>query len=403
MRHSGFAALLTAAALVFGSGAAGLTESSSAVEVYAAETYTFTDIDGNTVTTGSGKPTAVVFGRPGCWNSRQTLTYLAQTSWISQSEVTVIYADTDGNTAEDVRTFREETGGCEYIHYCTDPSYNSLMWSFVKGEYTVTCPVIVYFDGEGNQLGVTQALQMPNDIYAALMGNNDTDSAKNYYFNDIDGNMVSTANGKPTAVVFGSPTCGNARMTLSELSEADWVKNGDAAIIYADYDEDSAETVAQFKSEVGCEEMHFCVESFYLNLMWSFVDEQYYETGILCPLIVYFDAAGNQFDVTQGYQAADDIREKLLGSAPLVISTDEKLGDLDSDGAVNASDAADLLIALAKMGAGEDNPLTAAQQKSADVDGSGVADAADATLILQYAAYFGAGGSGSLEEFIKQG
>lgn len=76
------------------------------------------------------------------------------------------------------------------------------------------------------------------------------------------------------------------------------------------------------------------------------------------------------------------------------------LGDVNLSGTVDASDAADLLIDLAKVGAGEVTGLDETQQKAADADGNTGIDAADATAILQYAAFIGAGGSGTMQEFL---
>lgn len=77
------------------------------------------------------------------------------------------------------------------------------------------------------------------------------------------------------------------------------------------------------------------------------------------------------------------------------------LGDVDENGTVDASDAAAILTAAAKMGAGEDSGLTNVQKAKADVNADGEIDASDAALILQYAAEVGSGNDvGSLDEFL---
>ena len=73
------------------------------------------------------------------------------------------------------------------------------------------------------------------------------------------------------------------------------------------------------------------------------------------------------------------------------------LGDLNGDGLVNASDAADVLIAAAKLGAAGEHGLTEAQAAAADLNADGVINASDAALILGYAAYIGAGGDMSVQ------
>jgi|GEM_PF-6813503 len=64
-----------------------------------------------------------------------------------------------------------------------------------------------------------------------------------------------------------------------------------------------------------------------------------------------------------------------------------QLGDINGDGAVDASDASAVLTAYAMISTGQDSGLTETQLFNADVNGDGVADATDASLILGYYAY----------------
>lgn len=80
------------------------------------------------------------------------------------------------------------------------------------------------------------------------------------------------------------------------------------------------------------------------------------------------------------------------------------LGDVNEDNSVNASDAADILIAAARIGAGEtESGLSREQQQLADVNLDGDVNAEDAAVILQYTAAVGAKNfSGTIEEFQQQ-
>lgn len=73
-----------------------------------------------------------------------------------------------------------------------------------------------------------------------------------------------------------------------------------------------------------------------------------------------------------------------------------EIGDLNQDGAINASDAAKILIASAKLGAASSSELNVGQEYAADVNGDGVINASDAALVLIYAAKVGAGETGEL-------
>lgn len=79
----------------------------------------------------------------------------------------------------------------------------------------------------------------------------------------------------------------------------------------------------------------------------------------------------------------------------------QTLGDINRDQKVDASDAAEVLVAAARAGSGNSSGLSAAQERDADVDGSGGFDAQDAAMILRYAAAGGSGYKGTLEEYLK--
>ena len=79
------------------------------------------------------------------------------------------------------------------------------------------------------------------------------------------------------------------------------------------------------------------------------------------------------------------------------------LGDVNLDKTIDASDAADVLIAAARIGAGDDAGLTAQQSTLADVNSDGSVNAGDAAAILSYAAELGAQTfTGTLEEYLAQ-
>ena len=77
------------------------------------------------------------------------------------------------------------------------------------------------------------------------------------------------------------------------------------------------------------------------------------------------------------------------------------LGDVNGDGTVNASDAAQILIAAAAIGAGNESGLTAEQEAVVDVNGDGSINASDAAVVLIYAAAIGAGQDVKLTDFVK--
>ncbi len=109
---------------------------------------------------------------------------------------------------------------------------------------------------------------------------------------------------------------------------------------------------------------------------------------------------GYEGSTAQTFAETNSYHFDNLGAAPEP-AADVLLGDVNLDGKVDASDAADLLIALANVGAGAESGLTDAQTAAADADGNGALNAGDAATILQYAAFIGAGGTGTLTDFLK--
>ena len=78
------------------------------------------------------------------------------------------------------------------------------------------------------------------------------------------------------------------------------------------------------------------------------------------------------------------------------------LGDVNEDGTVNASDAATVLIAAAKVGAGGEAGLTETQMLAANVNSDEAVNASDAAVILVYAAAVGAGNTDAkITDYVK--
>ena len=90
------------------------------------------------------------------------------------------------------------------------------------------------------------------------------------------------------------------------------------------------------------------------------------------------------------------------GTFETLIAESYDLGNVNQDGAVNAKDATEVLIAAAHIGTGQDAGLTDSGLKAADVNQDGKINAVDATWILQYAAAIGTGSNvKTIDEFIS--
>lgn len=83
-----------------------------------------------------------------------------------------------------------------------------------------------------------------------------------------------------------------------------------------------------------------------------------------------------------------------------IIVGNAALGDVDSDGSVNAIDASLILTAFANTATSKPTGLTELQSYCADVDANTAIDAIDASEVLGYYAYTATGGQGSIEEYL---
>ena len=111
------------------------------------------------------------------------------------------------------------------------------------------------------------------------------------------------------------------------------------------------------------------------------------------------------FEFTDWTESTEENRlnnaTKSFTIQPFDSKTDLKLGDVNGDSTINASDAALILIAAASIGATNESGLTYAQEQAANINGDNAINASDAAIILQYAASVGANAfTGTLEEYL---
>lgn len=135
----------------------------------------------------------------------------------------------------------------------------------------------------------------------------------------------------------------------------------------------------------------------------------------------YVNAAYSQLASDYGYTVVDtytlfskqaylythpttiDVTPTALGHEQIALETAKAaglyaLGDVNCDGEINASDAANVLIHAAEVGAGGKGTLNSVQRAAANVTKDADLNASDAARILIYAADKGAGGNPSFDD-----
>ncbi|WP_028509245.1 CAP domain-containing protein [Ruminococcus sp. NK3A76] len=138
-----------AAALIFG-GAAALPEGTDILDdigithAKAYRTYTITKVGGGTISefNNGNKCTIFVFGRPNCYNTRNTLAGLKNIAK-EFPDVKVVFADIDQNTEQTVKAFADEFDFPEAdFTYSTDDTIGDFMVSYI-GYGSFTLPAVV--------------------------------------------------------------------------------------------------------------------------------------------------------------------------------------------------------------------------------------------------------------------
>ena len=135
--------------------------------------YTFTDIDGNEVTTqSSGKPKLLVFFRTGCWNCRNTLRSIASSDWLANGDAEVYAIDIDQKTVDEIKTFQNDYCAGSAIKFVAEPTKtaSNAMFAYNRlinpGSDSLTTPLIVMLDKENKIQYMTEAQQSETDIAA---------------------------------------------------------------------------------------------------------------------------------------------------------------------------------------------------------------------------------------------
>ena len=101
----------------------------------------------------------------------------------------------------------------------------------------------------------------------------------------------------------------------------------------------------------------------------------------------------SQLDANPNADGHAKISEMMISQASL-----SRMGDVNADNLINASDAAEVLQHAASIGAGGEGIFNDDQKIGADVNEDGIVNAIDASQILCYAAAAGAGVSYTFEK-----
>lgn len=135
--------------------------------------YTFTSIEGETISTlaNPGQITVLIFGHINCSNSKNTVRNIANSKWVNNPDIRVIFAECNRASLEQTKAFAQ-TYGCDSITFCFDDTriYNSIyyaMWDYYD---------LFYASGGDGTLPFTVLIDGNNQIQNVLTGNRTADA-----------------------------------------------------------------------------------------------------------------------------------------------------------------------------------------------------------------------------------
>ncbi|MDE7121379.1 MAG: hypothetical protein K2O42_04380, partial [Oscillospiraceae bacterium] len=113
---------------------------------------------------------------------------------------------------------------------------------------------------------------------------------------------------------------------------------------------------------------------------------------VTCDGLELYSGTEAEFDITEQYKLTLHVsQDGMIDTEYIIYLQDMELGDVNGDNAINAEDAAAVLVYAALIGTGEDPEPNADWLDLADYNQDGSINAEDAAGILVYAALYAVG------------
>ena len=298
-------------------------------------------------------------------------------------------------------------------------SFMTLMMSFpisASGEGALingTLSIENYSAQSGETIDVEVILN-DNPGITALSFDIEYDSDRLELIKAEDGKILGTS-----TALFGNDTTANPyRLCWDDLSTENNMGNGTVAILTIKVKDNAPSGIASVglilnqgsTFNVDMEDVAFTTESGGINVTRSQVQET---TAIQTVITTTTTASVKKTTTTTSTTkptasstqtsttTTNTAAEPAITTTSPDISTTVKLGDVNTDGSVDALDASMVLSDYAMKATGHESSFNAEQSKAADLNSDGAVDALDASLILSYYAYKATGGNKSITEYLK--
>lgn len=154
--------------------------------------------------------TVLIFGRTICGNTRAVLADIAQSGWVRDPNVKVMFGEINGADEAEVKAFMADCG-CDGMTACysVDGNMNGLMFQYWNKSGSVTLPVIVLLDKEGNVQETLSGYHPAGELYQEIKK-----------FSNISGDAEDEkADGEISLTVRGEEDYGEAREVFQLVNE----------------------------------------------------------------------------------------------------------------------------------------------------------------------------------------
>ncbi len=303
--------------------------------------FTLHTINGGSVSTKavSGKTTVLVFGTTTCSRTSSTLMNIADSAWVHNSDIRVIFAEHNMASLDEVQTYAQKFD-CDAITFCYDETDLNLriLAAYVKhilGTSGGTTPTIILIDQNdkiqnlmsGKQ--TADAIKAEIDKFAGATKPTPSPTPKpptpsptpkpptpsptpkpetptpepetptpspepetptpepetpdglenlDYIFTSTKGKNVRTRasqSHQATILIFSNTRCSRTVSTLQNIANSQWIHNPTVRVVFADYDFATKDAVSTYAQQFNCDEISFCY------------DEKNYSDGIQVAMFKY--------------------------------------------------------------------------------------------------------------------
>lgn len=299
--------------------------------------FTLNTIDGGKVSTTavSGQTTVLVFGTTQCSRTSTTLLNIADSSWVHDPDIRVIFVEHSMAPQYEVQAYSQKFN-CDKITFCYNETDIHLR---VLSAYTGTnggkTPTVILIDQDDKIQSILSGTQTAAVIRAEIdkfTGAATPTTAPerpvtptgienlDHIFTSIKDQNVRTRaseSDQATILIFSNTSCGRTKTTLQSIAKSQWIHDPTVRVVFAEYDLAPKDAVSDYAQQFNCDEISFCydVDNYsdgiraamfkYLKLF------QEDDTHVSTPFTILIDKNNRIRKSWQGPLSAETLKEEI--------------------------------------------------------------------------------------------